>query len=418
MIESCKVNEQQDGTWTPLHMHFMSSYLDGMLRFDQIEELKVKGIKSCAITDHGNLSGTYEFFLEAKKAGIKPLIGIENYTAFDMRAKGEDALGKARPNYHMILIAKNMNGYRNLSKINTISYHEGFYYSPRMDDGLLAEYCKDLIGTSTCLGSKTSQLILRDMIDSARDLLSYYKELFNGDFFLELQGHDDNPEQTKVNHYLLQFSKELDLPLIVTSDSHYMNHCDKSLHDKFLAIGTGALLDEEDRFTFEGLECHVPSYNELVIRCAKHGIPEEAIRNTNYIADMVDSNYFDNRMNRWPRFKKIPPEYQNSFDYIRYLCWENALVKYNSNVPPEVIQRVKDELVVLKQMDYIDYMLILWDILQYCSRNNLPYGPGRGSAAGCMVAYLLDITKVNPIEHGLLFSRFCNEGRGATPIIF
>lgn len=415
------------GTWTPLHMHFFSSYLDGGIRYDQLKELKTKGCVATAITDHGNMSGTYEFYKEAKSAGIKPIIGCENYLAFDrsnktdwlvehrakLRSKDPD---NVRPNYHMILLAQNIEGYKNLCKINSTSWQEGFYFSPRMDRRMIEEHAGGLIGTSTCLGSETSQLILCGFLQEAEDTLRYYKELFNGKFFIELQGHPMQ-EQRIVNEQLLKFSKSLDIPIIITSDSHYMNCCDKQLHDKIITVGTHDVLANPKRFTFADLECHVPDYNELVLRCAEYNIPEEAIKNTNYVADMVTSNYFEDSMNRWPLYPKVP-EGQTAIEHLGDLCMERAIQIYGEEIPEEVDKRVRKEIKTLKIMGYIDYMLIMADFIRFARSKNIIVGPGRGSAGGSMVAYLLGITEVDPLKHGLLFERFCNEGRAALPKIF
>lgn len=403
--------------FVPLHSHFEDSYLDGAIRFRDLNKIKKKGINAIANTAHGNLSGSYEFYKEAKKIGMKPIIGIEFYWAIDRTAKGKDELENSRPNYHMIALAKNKNGYQTLSKLSSKAYDDGFYYSPRIDNKLLELYNKDIICTSGCLGSIVNQYILKQEYTKAENYLSYYKELFGtNNYFVELQVH--NMEDQKVcNEQLLKLADKLQLPIIITSDSHYMDCCDKQLHDKFLAISTNAKLDNPKRFTFGELECHIPTYDEMILRCDQNNIPQEAVSNTKYISDMIIDNYFEGTYNQWPRFPKIPDN-QTSHDYLADLVFVKWLEKFNREPTQEEIERISYELKVIKKMDFSDYMLILWDMMEYCKTENILTGPGRGSAAGSMVAYLLGITRINPMKYGLLFERFLNSGRSSTPLIF
>lgn len=317
----------------------------------------------------------------------------------------------------MIALAKNQNGYRTLSKLSSQAYSDGFYYSPRIDNKLLETYHEDIICTSGCLGSIVNQYILKNNIDAAERYLSYYKELFGCDnYFIELQVHNME-EQKYCNERLLQLANKLQLPIVITSDSHYMDCCDKQLHDKFLAISTNSKLSNPNRFTFGELECHIPTYDEVVINCEKNNIPYEAISNTFYIANLINDNYFEGIYNKWPRFPKVPKD-QTSHDYLADLVFIKWLEKFNREPDREEVERISYELKVIKKMDFSDYMLILWDMMEYCKTENILTGPGRGSAAGSMVAYILGITRINPMKYGLIFERFLNSGRSSTPLIF
>lgn len=408
-----------DGTYVPLHVHFEASALDGAVRYSQIKDIKEqRRCPAVAMTDHGNLSGVPEFVMECRKQGIKPIVGLESYWAFNRKLKTGDELGNARPNYHMLLYAVNNNGLKNLNRINSVSWEDGFYFSPRADNELLATYMQDIIGTSACLGSVTSQLILKGEYEKAFYWLSYFKELFHGKFFLELQPHVDMEEQLVVNQWLVDASKRLDLPMIVTGDSHYFDCCDSVYHDHLLAKSMNKQLDDPNRMRFTW-DASISTYFDMVDRCARSHVPEEAIANTHLVASMITDNYFSDRMNRWPSYKKLPPGV-TSFDYIWELCRQGYKKLYSgkTEIDEAHYERIVEELRVLKIMGYIDYMLILADICRFSRDNKILYGMGRGSAAGSYVAYLLGIVQVDPFKYDLLFSRFCNEGRAATPVIF
>ena len=412
-----KFLEPLNKSWASLHNHFFSSYLDGAIRVKDIKHLSQKGCTAIAMTDHGNLSGTYEFYKECREQKIKPIIGIESYWAFDRKLRAGDELGNSRPNYHMLMYALSNKGLKNLNRINSASWKEGFYFSPRADNALIASYCEDIAATSACLGSITSQYILKGEVDKAKYWLSYFKELFHDNFFVELQPHETLEEQKVVNAALLKLASEVRLPVIVTGDSHYLDCCDSQTHDFLLALSMRKSLDDPDRLRFTW-NASIPSYQDLVQRCRTCSIPEEAIENTNYLASIVEDDYFSDRKNRWPSFKKLPEGYKNTCDFLLDLCYDGYKEKYKSEPNKEHVDRVLEEVRVLKTMGYIDYMLILWDILKYARSNSVLVGMGRGSVGGSFVAYLLGITEVDPLKYDLLFSRFCNEGRAATPILF
>jgi DNA polymerase-3 subunit alpha len=404
--------------WVPLHNHFEDSYLDGVLRFRDMDKIKAKGIDTIANTAHGNISGAYEFWKEGIKAGIKPIVGMEAYWAVDRKHRGEDDFGDKRPNYHMILLAQNKAGYQNLVKLSSYAYTDGFYYSPRIDNKLLEEYSGGLIATSACLGSRISQCILRGEKKAAKILIEYYADLFKDRFLLEVQCHKMK-DQDIVNEVLLEFAKELNLPVVITSDSHYLECCDKEMHDKFLAIGTNQKLSDPKRFTFGDLECHLPDEDEIRQRLIDYHLPEEAMTNTRHVADMITTDYFENIINRYPTYKDLP-EGWTSHDYLEFLSKTKYLEKNNYVKPGrEVEDRIDHELRVIKKMGFSDYFLIRYDTVENGAKaQRILSGPGRGSAAGSYIAYLLGITSVDPIKYNLLFERMLNPGRAATPVIF
>lgn len=377
------------------------------------------GFEALSITDHGNVSGTYEFYKECKKAGLKPILGMEAYyTVFDRSVKEQDDLGNSRPNYHMILLAQNIKGYKNLIKLSSKAYLEGFYYSPRIDDALIAEYNEGIIATSACLGSRISQLILHDRKEDAKKLLQHHAAIFKDRYFLELQCHYD-PEQVLVNKILLEFAKELNLPLVLTADAHYLAYGDKQLHDKFLCISTNSKVSDKKRFNFGDLDCHLATPDEMEEKRKQFNLPEEAISNTWHIANMCTPDYFSDVHTRYPTFKD-KPENVTSDEYLEMIVKMKWLEKNENKRPPEdIANRIIYELKTIKQMGYSDYFLILADLVENgAEKRGIMAGPGRGSSSGSMVSYLLGITKVDPLKYNIPFERMINRGRGSIPRIF
>ena len=411
-------SEKTQVKFTHLHTHWESSYLDGILRYKNLDKVKALGFDSIAVTDHGSLSGTYEFYKECKKVGIKPILGNEAYYSISHRSlKNQDDLGGSRPNYHMILLAQNKIGWKNLVKMNSKAYTEGFYYNPRIDDELIAEYNVGLISSSACLGSRLSKLILKNMKEDAKKLIEHHAAIFKDRYFLELQCHSDE-EQLIVNGVLMEFAKELNLPLILTADSHYFAFEDKKLHDKFLCISTNSKLEDKKRFNFGSLDCHLASPETMEKKRILWNLPEEAITNTMHLAAMCTPDYFSDIVNRYPTYKDKPSNI-SSDDYLDMLVKMKWLERSDNQLPSqEVRERVEHELKIIKKMGFSDYFLIRYDLVKAAEEMNILEGPGRGSAAGSMVAYILGITKVDPIKYGLLFSRMLNEGRGQIPVIF
>lgn len=400
-----------------LHMHTEYSLLDGINKVSNIPtHIASLNQKAVAITDHGNVSGSYRFYKECKKAGIKPIIGMEAYyTVNDRSVREKDDLEK--PYYHLVLLAMNNTGLKNLFKLSTFAYTEGMYRKPRIDDALLGEYSEGIIATTACLGSRISQLILNDKHKEAEYVLDHHRSLFDKRLLVELQLHDD-PEQVKVNKALLQMAKQKQISTILTNDCHYTNSKDKYFHEIALCMQTKTTLSDEKRFTFGDIDVHVANHDWMWNRAQACGIPYEAISNTNHLASMIDSDsYFEDRKNRYPKFNRFTSA-TNSWDELEIVCKQKLFNKFGSMPPEEYRARIDYELQIIKKMGFSDYMLIVADFLEGARDRNVYVGPGRGSAAGSLVAYALDITRIDPVKYGLLFERFLNYGRAAKPLIF
>jgi DNA polymerase-3 subunit alpha len=408
------MNEKQ---FVHLHLHTEYSLLDGINRVDNIPEY-IKSINqgAVAITDHGNVSGSYRFYKKCKEVGIKPIIGMEAYYAINDRTVREvDDLGESY--YHLVLVAMNNEGLHNLFKLSSLAYTEGMYRKPRIDDAILADHTEGLCATTSCLGSRVSQLILRDRVKEAELMIDHHAALFKNKLLVEVQLHEMEDQQ-KVNKVLLEIAKRKNLPLVLTNDCHYTNEIDKQLHEAALCMQTHAVLSDEKRFTFGDIDVHVGNHDWMWQSALEQGIPYESISNTASLADMVDSDsYFCDRKNRYPKFKNLE-EGVTSWDELEYIS-KKALFEKFEGMPPEAYrQRLDSELQTIKKIGFSDYMLIVWEFLNGAREEGVYIGPGRGSAAGSLVAYALDITRLDPIEYGLIFERFLNIGRAARPLIF
>ena len=400
-----------------LHVHTEYSLLDGINRIETLPEyIKNLGQRSLAITDHGNVSGSYKFFKACNKVGVQPIIGMEAYYTINDRSVRElDDLDA--PYYHLILIALNNEGLHNLYKLSSLAYTEGMYRKPRLDDALLAEFSSGICATTACLGSRISQLILRDRIKDAEKMLHHHKALFNDRFLVELQLHEME-EQQKVNKVLIDIALKENLPLIVSNDCHYTHELDKELHEAALCMQTKTTLSNEKRFSFGEIDVHAASHDWMWKHAQVQGMPYDAISNTVSLAAMVDSeSYFTDRMNRYPKYQHIP-EGLKSFELLEIESKQGLFNRFGNMPPLEYRERLDTELTAIKKMGFSDYMLIVAQFMDGARDNNVLHGPGRGSAAGSLVAYALRITEVDPIKYGLIFERFLNLGRGATPLIF
>lgn len=399
-------------SFTHLHVHTGYSLLDGSCKIKEIisraKELKMT---SLAITDHGVMYGVIDFYKEAKANGIKPILGCEVYMSpssrFEKNAKGGDRY------YHLILLAKNNTGYKNLTKIVSRGFTEGFYYKPRIDFELLKENHEGIIALSACLAGEIPKLIVRGMEDEAKKVALKYKELFGSDsFYLELQDHG-MPEQKYVNQTLIKFSKELDIPLAATNDVHYINAEDAKAHDILLCIQTGKTVNDPDRMRYEGGQFFLKSQEEMK---AIFSYAPSAIENTAKIADMcnVEIKFGETKLPQYP----VPNE-MSAKEYLEYLCLEGFEKNYSTNYPnrEEIRKRMHYELGVIEKMGYVDYFLIVWDYINYAVSKGIAVGPGRGSAAGSVVAYCLGITDIDPIKYNLIFERFLNPERVSMPDI-
>jgi len=393
-----------------LHLHTQFSLLDGACR---IKELIAKAVEfrmpAIAVTDHGNMFGSIDFYSEATKQGIKPIIGCEVYVAQKGRFDRSESLSEG--SNHFILLAKDEEGYRNLSKLVSLGYIEGYYYRPRIDKEILAQYCRGLIGSSACLKGELACLITANRLNDAIKAADEFSCMFGKDnFYLELQ-ENFIPEQTVVNEGLLKIAHELSLPVIATNDVHYLNKKSAASHEALLCIQTQTTLDDPNRMRFQTQEFYFKSPQEmkdLFVYCP------EAIRNTIEVA---------NRCNLVLEFGKphlpqyTPPAGKTGEIYLRELCDEGLKKRYGGKVTPAIRQRLEHELATIKQMGFISYFLIVWDFIHYAKSKGIPVGPGRGSAAGSLVSYLLGITELDPLRYKLLFERFLNPERVGLPDI-
>ncbi|MEN2984767.1 MAG: DNA polymerase III subunit alpha [Dictyoglomaceae bacterium] len=390
-----------------LHVHTEYSLLDGACRIpDLIQKVKELGMSAVAITDHGVMYGVIDFYKTAKENGIKPIIGCEVYLTPNSRFEKK---GQKDPLFHLILLVKDKEGYKNLIKLLTLSYLEGFYYKPRIDKELLRSYSKGLIALSSCLAGEIPTYILQGNIDKARSAIFEYLDIFGNDFYLEIQ---DNglPEQKIVNNILISLSKELDVPLVATNDVHYLNKEDSELHDILLCIQTGSKLKDKNRLRFETDEFYLKSQEEMEKSFAN--IPS-SLENTYKIAEKCNLEINLNNI-ILPTFEV--PEGETLESYFEKLCWENAK-KRIKNITPEIKERLNYEISVIKQMGFAGYFLIVSDFVNYAKSKGIPVGPGRGSAAGSLVAYVLGITNLEPTRWGLIFERFLNPERITMPDI-
>jgi len=382
--------------------------LDGACRVDRMINLaKEYNMPAVAITDHGNLFGAIDFYKTAQNAGIKPIIGIEAYI---INGDLESESSKNESRYHLILLAQNEQGYKNLMKLSSISYIKGFYYKPRISKDLLQQYNQGLICLSACVKGEIPALIYNGRLKQAKEVALWYKDLFQERFYIELQNHSLEPEK-KVMPQLIELARELEIPMVLTNDCHYLHQNDYEAHDILLCIQTGKLLNDPERMRYGTNQLYFKSPEEM-----REIFPEvpEAYTNTLKIAEMIDLElHYDKFL--LPNIE-TPPEFKSMGEYLRYLCYENAKNKY-SEVNDTVNQRIEYELEVIDRMGFNGYFLIVKDIVDNARKQNVPVGPGRGSGAGSIVAYLLDITQIDPLKYGLVFERFLNPDRISMPDI-
>lgn len=411
------MQNQSDGEFVHLHLHTEYSLLDGINRVKTIPEyIKSINQKAVAITDHGNVSGSYNFFKSCNKVGVKPIIGMEAYyTTNDKTVREVDDLGESY--YHLVLLALNNKGLHNLYKLSSYAYTEGFYKKPRIDDALLAQYSEGICATTSCLGSRASQLLIKGNRIAAEKLIDHHYEIFNKKLLVEIQLHEMD-DQKLVNKALIQIAKEKNLPLVLTNDCHYTHAIDKQLHEAALCMQTRSVLSDEKRFSFGDIDVHTASHDWMHNKASSLGIPYEAISNTVSLANLVDSDdYFSDRKNRYPKYQELKQGI-SSWEELEFLT-KLALTKKMNGRPPQAYRdRIDKELKVIKKMGFSDYMLIVQQLLNGARENGILVGSGRGSAGGSLVAYALDITQLDPIKYGLIFERFLNIGRAATPLVF
>jgi DNA polymerase-3 subunit alpha len=400
-----------------LHVHSEYSLLDGAARItDLVRQAAHLGMKSLALTDHGVMYGAIAFYKACRQHGIKPIIGCEvYYTAGSIRDKGTR---KDQPIYHLILLAKNQIGYQNLMKLCSIGHLEGYHYKPRIDPQHLAQYSEGLICTSSCLGSEVSQHLLNDRYEEAKKAALRYRTIFGDDFFLELQDHGIM-EQKKVMQSMLRLSEDTGIPLIATNDVHYVREPDHAVQDVLLCIGTGKTVDDPDRLKFPSTQLYLKSDEEM--RKLFPHVPQ-AIENTRIVADRCQLELEFGR-SILPQFEPIPDNL-TAGQYLAELCKEGLLARYadteswqDESYRKQVEERLLYELSVIERMGFSDYFLIVWDFIRFSHEHGIVTGPGRGSSAGSLVAYVLRITDVDPIHYKLLFERFLNPERISMPDI-
>jgi DNA polymerase-3 subunit alpha len=434
-----------------LHVHTDYSLLDGACRIDRLMgRASELGMKALALTDHGNMFGAIEFYNAAKAKGIKPLIGCEIYIVETSRLEKAGKSEDGKSYYHMGLLAKNLTGYQNLLKLVSDAHLKGFYYKPRADLETLAKYSEGLIGFTGCLAAIVPQHLLHDRYEEARLATGRFVEIFGKEnFFVEIQDHGI-PEQIKIIPDLLKLGEEFGLKVICTNDVHYVNHDDAAPHDAMLCIQTGAKIEEENRMKFTGDQFYLKSRDEML---KLFGERPDSLDNTQLVADMCDLAIpFPKGSERYPRYP-LPAEIKSKYtpgEYLKQLCIDGLKKRYDfdyDNVavheilvprldklvnvpagqkpqPPDysgldphelLVLRTGYELSIINVTGFVDYFLVVWDFINWAKAHNIPVGPGRGSGAGCLVAYLLEITNVDPIRFGLLFERFLNPERVSPP---
>ena len=410
--------------FTHLHVHSEYSLLDGANRIKELpKRVKELGMNSVAITDHGVMYGAVEFYKACQKEGIKPIIGCEVYVAprtrFDKEANIDNKYN------HLVLLAKNNNGYKNLTKLVSLGFTEGYYYKPRIDLEILEKYHEDLICMSACLAGSIPQEILKNNITKAIELVKYYKNLFGEDFYLEIQ-HNGLKEQQIVNQKLIEMSKELNVPLVATNDAHYLKKEDAYAHEILLCIQTGKRMSDLDRMKFETDEFYIKSPDEMY---ENFKFIPEALENTLKIADKCNVE-FEFGVTKLPNYE-VPAEFETHYDYFRKLCIDGIKKRYDITSEEveffyqmgsslmerkcEILERLEYEMSVIKKMGYVDYFLIVWDFINYAKTVGIPVGPGRGSGAGSIAAYAMGITDIDPIKYSLIFERFLNPERISMP---
>ncbi len=393
-----------------LHVHTEYSLLDGSNKINEyVARVKELGMNSAAITDHGVMFGCIDFYKAAKAAGIKPIMGCEVYVAPGSRFDKE--AGHAEDKYyHLVLLAENQQGYENLMKIVSKGFIDGFYYKPRVDLELLAQYHQGIIALSACLAGEVARYITRGLYEEAKKAALRYEEIFGkGNFFLELQDHGI-PQQQTVNSQLLRMHQETGIDLVATNDIHYTYSTDAQAHDILLCVQTGKRLQDEDRMRYEGGQYYVKSPQEMA---ELFSYAPEAIANTQKIADRCNVE-IEFGVTKLPKFD-VPAPY-TSWEYLNKLCYEGLEERYSENLDA-LKERLEYELNVIKTMGYVDYFLIVWDFIKFARDHDIMVGPGRGSAAGSLVSYTLGITKLDPIKYDLLFERFLNPERVSMPDI-
>ena len=391
-----------------LHVHSEFSLLDGANRIKDLPvRAKELGMDAIAITDHGVMFGVIDFYKACLANGVKPIIGCEVYVAPRTRFDKEPNIDNKYN--HLILLAKNNDGYKNLSKLVSLGFIDGYYYKPRIDKELLEKYHDGLICCSACLAGEISQAILKGDMQKAEESAMWFKNLFGEDYYLEVQANSLR-EQLLVNQQLISMSKKLNIPLVATNDSHYLRKEDYYNHEVLLCVQTGKRMTDEDRMSFSTNDYYIKSPEEMEEYFSN--IPE-VLENTVKIADKCNVT-FDFGHTILPNYD-VPEEFETHYDYLRKLSSDGMIQRYGNDIPKEIRDREEYELSVIKKMGYVDYFLIVWDYINWAKSQGIPVGPGRGSGAGSIVAYSIGITDIDPIKYSLIFERFLNPERISMP---
>ncbi len=396
------------GNFVHLHVHTEYSLLDGAARIEKLVKVcKQYGMPAVAITDHGNMYGCVPFYDACKKAGIKPIFGCEFYVADDLNVKhGKTKLA------HLVLLAKNREGYLNLAKLNTIAFRDGFYYKPRIDYKTLEQYSSGVVCLSACLAGDIPQLILKRQYEEAEKLVVWFKNLFKDDFYLEIQNHLIE-EQIEVNLKLKEFALKHNIKLVATNDVHYIYKEDSEFQDVLMCVQMGKTIDDPDRLKFATNEFYFKTYEQMA-----EMFPNdlEALENTMEIVEKCNydfkEDHIDENKYMFPNF--IPPDGKDCVEYLRELC-ENGLIKRYGTVTPVIRERVEHELSIINRQGFAQYFLTVQDYINAAKRMGIPVGPGRGSGAGSVVAYAIGITNIDPFKYDLLFERFLHTERVTAP---
>lgn len=387
-----------------LHLHTEYSLLDGATRIDTLfDACKEKNMPAVAITDHGNMYGAYHFYCLAKKKGIKPIIGCEFYMADDLTVKSGDV---KREFNHLVLIAKNNTGYKNLVKLNSIGFVDGYYYKPRIDFKTLSQHSEGLICLSACIAGQLPRLLRDGMWEEARKLVKQYKELFGEDYYIELQDHGI-ADEIYVMPKLIKIAEEFGVELVATNDVHYLKESDAEMQDILLCVQTGKFFDDPGRMRFEGTQFYLKDYDEMA---EKFSYVPQALENTLKIAEKC--NVSIEKKPLLPPYK--PDNGMTPYEFLKDLL-EKGLKRRYKEITPEIRQRADYELEVVSKMGFVEYYLIVWDFINYAHEHGIPVGPGRGSGAGSIIAYAIGITQVEPLRYGLIFERFLNPERVSMP---
>ena len=396
------------GQFVHLHIHSEFSLLDGANRIKDLPvRAKELGMDAMAITDHGVMFGAIDFYKACKKEGIKPIIGCEVYVA--PRSRFDREPGIDNKYNHLILLAKNNQGYKNLSKLVSLGFIDGYYYKPRIDLEILEKYSDGLVCLSACLAGSVNQALLNGQNEKAEEIALCHKRVFGEDYYIEIQNNGIK-EQVLANQKLVQLARKLDIPLVATNDAHYLKREDAYNHEVLLCIQTGKRMSDEDRMKFDTEELYVKSPEEMIDYFKAF---PDAIENTVKIAEKCNVE-FEFGHTILPNYE-VPEGFATHYDYLEHLCKEGMKKRYGENIPEEYQKRAEYELGVIKKMGYVDYYLIVWDYIHFAKLNDIPVGPGRGSGAGSILAYAIEITDIDPMKYNLLFERFLNPERVSMP---